>query len=443
MKTRTPTSTTMPAVLTMAALTLLCPRAASAQAALTRAFNMSVNGGVTYSDNVRRTSTEEVSETMIEAGLRLDLNREQGRLTADVGADLEYLTYLDNTYDDELVGGLDGTAVFAVLPDRFTWTVEDNFGQSFINPQTIDTPDNRQNTNYFSTGPDLVFPLGNRTNLTVDGRWSQTAYEEVSEFDSRRYSGAIGLVRLLESGSVSLNGTNERVEYDQSSPASSYDAQSYYLGYTVEGLRTTLELQIGYSAVRDYFDASNGRLLMIALVRRLSPRSTLSLDAGTDLTDSADVFRRDQGIGGVAVDDRPAVVTADPFQSDYATIAWDLESEHSNLHISADWRRETHERQTESDRERVEGSLAWTRRIRPMLSLVLSGLYGSEDFPNADVSYDEWTVGAGLDWQFARGYSLSLRGDHYSGTGDTSSGPDTGNYDENRIELRLSYSPTH
>ena len=131
----------------------------------------SVSAGVTHTDNVGRVSANEESELIPEAGLQLWFTR-AGRLDADLAMDLRYLTYVDDTFDDELLGGLDGRLSFAFVPDRFMWVVEDNFGQSFIDPQAIETPGNRQNFNYFSTGPTLVLPLGTRMDLSISGRWS-------------------------------------------------------------------------------------------------------------------------------------------------------------------------------------------------------------------------------------------------------------------------------
>jgi hypothetical protein len=202
-----------------------------------------------------------------------------------------------------------------------------------------------------------------------------------------------------------------------------------------------LDLRAGYSALHDFGDTSSGTLLGVQLVHRLSPRSLLTLNAGTSLGDSADAFRRDQGIRAAAIDDRLTLVSADPFRADFATLDLDLARERSSLRIGADWRKERHERELEFDRERISGSISWTRRIRPTVSIIVSGIYGTEDFPNADVSSDEWSAGAGIDWQLAGAYVLSLRGDRFNGTGDSSAVIGLYNYVENRISLRLSYSP--
>jgi hypothetical protein len=397
--------------------------------------------GAFHSDNVARTSVDEQSDTVGEAGLRVGIAREQGRLTADLSADLRYRKYLDDSYDDELMGGLDGTLTYWFLPERFSWVVQDNFGKALIDPRAVETPDNRQNANYFSTGPDFRLPLGDRTEVLVSGRWSDASFDE-SEVDSQRLTANVGLLRHLStSSSVSLNAMAERVEFDDEIFNSNYDRQSAFLGYETQGARTTVNLQAGYTAMHDFGDTTDGPLFDLTIARELSPRSTLTLSAGTNLTDSADAMRRDQGISGVSVEGDIGIVSNDPFQSDYASIQLALEGVRTSVDIAADWRTEDHERETALNRDSIGASVTLTRRFSQTLSMSLYGGWTSQDFADSDVDFDEWSYGVGLDWDFSRHFGLTLRADRFDGSGDTPLGADQRDYTENRIALNLNYTP--
>ena len=401
--------------------------------------SLSLSVGVTHSDNIGRVSQNKQSETMPEAGLHVRVER-KGRLDANLSTDLLYRGYSNNSFNDELLGGLDARLGYAFIEDRFSWTIEDNFGQSLIDPQAVETPGNRQNFNYLSTGPNITLPLGGRTSLAISGRWSDVSYGE-SDLENQRLSGTIGLVRGLgKTSSISANVAAQRVEYDKSPPNSDYDLQSAYLAYEAEGVRTRLRLRSGYTALHDFGDTTNGPLLHLALSRETSARSTLSVDAGTELNDSADTFRRDRDIGGVSLVTEDAIASRDPFQQDYATVAWTFSGEHTTLRLSADWRREDHESVFALDRERIGAGISLLRRVGPRLTATLYGNHNTEDFDVTGVDFDEWSAGAGFDWRFSESYSVSVRAERYDGSGDTSVGSGLRNYEETRYSLRFSYS---
>ena len=87
------------------------------------------NVGVGKSDNIARTSDNEIDETIGVAGLRFGLTEQTNRLYVDVQSRFDYLYYKDGTYDNELVGGLVGALEYTLIDERLTWVVENNFGQ--------------------------------------------------------------------------------------------------------------------------------------------------------------------------------------------------------------------------------------------------------------------------------------------------------------------------
>jgi uncharacterized protein (PEP-CTERM system associated) len=193
--------------------------------------------------------------------------------------------------------------------------------------------------------------------------------------------------------------------------------------------------------LHDLDETFDGPLFHVSLTREMTARSTLSLDAGTELNDSAEMLRRDRGISGLSVGSEDAIASSDPFQQDYATVAWALEGERTTLRLSADWRREDHEVDVSLDRTSIGAGLSLSRRISPRLTATLDGTYDMEDFDVSGVDFDEWSAGAGFDWNFSENYSVSIRAEHYDGSGDTSTGSGLRDYEENTYSLRFAYSP--
>lgn len=414
-----------------------------------QSLDWSVSVGATHSDNARRTATDEVSDTRGELGVNLSYVKEEGRLTARVSSNLQYRSYFDDTYDDELFGSLDGLVTYWFIPERVSWVVEDNYGQTLIDRAAVDTPDNRQQSNYFSTGPDINFMVGDRTGVLLQGRWSDVSYE-TSNASHQRLEGTIGLVRYLnERTYLSLNADAGRYEFDDPDVSPGYDRQSAYLELQAQGARTELQLQGGYTALHDFGETIDGPLFDLSISRETSVRSRLALRAGTRLTDSADMFRLDQGIGrdagsgGGVLEDRATDVqiSAEPFQSDYASLGWRIEGQRNTFSVSVDWRNEDYTVDDSQNRESFGGSATFSRQLAPSLSGRLFGYWRTEDLANADIDYDESSAGVGLDWQFAQRLSLGMDVTRFKGSDNASAVSAVRDYVENRYALRVNYHP--
>lgn len=408
--------------------------------AVAQETSFSISAGATYSDNVGRVSGGEESDLMPEAAMQFSISRE-GRLDLALDGDLRYRSYQESTFssDDELVGGLDARLGYALWQDRLLWSVQNNFGQALIDPQAVSTVDNRQNLNYFSTGPDITIPLGSRTSLALSGRWSDLDYEE-SDFGNERLSGTLGLSRGLGgTSSLQLSLASQRVDFN-GQVASGYDVHSAYLTFQAGGPRTQLELRGGATEVHDAGDTFRHPLASVTLTRQLSERASLVLVAGTGVTDAADAFRRDQDIAGIGGIGDGVVALPDIVQEDFASVQWSLGSGRTTFDATLDWRDEDREFQSDFSRQSLELGINLARRLGPRLTARIYGMHRNTDYDLTDIQYDEWQAGVGFDWQISSRYSLNLDAEHWDSSGDSSSGPSQRQYEENRYSLRISYS---
>jgi hypothetical protein len=128
-----------------------------------------VEAGVGQSDNIMRADSGEIDETIGLAGLELKWDRKSPRLEADVDIDADYLHYFGGTFDDEVVGSGNALLDFGIIPDSFSWRVQDNFGQELNDPFAPITPETREQVNYFTTGPAFMMRLGQAGILRVHG----------------------------------------------------------------------------------------------------------------------------------------------------------------------------------------------------------------------------------------------------------------------------------
>jgi hypothetical protein len=422
------------------AIVLGAQSAATSAYAQEQIFDWSVDVGAEHSDNVGRSADNEESESIATAGLAVTYETDGPRLDTDAGVELQYRNYLDDVYESEVVGGANVALTYAFAPERFLWVVEDNFGQLANERQLPDTPDNRQNFNYFTTGPDIVLPLGGRTNLQLSGRWSDVNYEEGTEddlaSDNQVLFGELSLIRQLNDvSSVSLNGSVSETRFDEPTDVEDYDIQEGFLRYALTTTRTNFAVDAGYTVLNQSGESSDGPLARVQLTRRVTARSQLTVEAGTEFTATPETFRREQAVIGVDVGPGAAIAASDSFRNDYAYLIWNTDWTRSGFAIELSASDESYENLTDFDREQLSALASWSRDMARTLTLGLRAAYLDEKYVRTGVQFDEWSAGVSLEWRLTRRFSLQLRGDHYEGAGENG-GRD---YEENRAYLGVSY----
>jgi hypothetical protein len=394
-----------------------------------------VEAGVGTSDNIRRVPTGEESETILTTGVDLALLREEGKLHADVNLDLSYLDYQDSSYDGEVTGMANADLRFLFVPGRFEWSLTDSFGQSQLDPFAAVTPDNRENVNYLTTGPDLTLRLGSAGSLTIFGRYSATQFEE-SSFDDDRLLGGLSFGREFSArSSLSLNATVERVEFDDQTAGSDYDRQSAFLRYDARGARTTIGAEAGYTEIHDNGATNSSPLFELDVTRNLSERSTLSLRGGIRSSDAASALR-DGNITGGGIPGRPAQVsTTDTFETRHAALGWQFSAQRTRFELSAGNEEDRYDSATQLDRDRRYYRASVSRQVTPRFDVRLTASLLSSDYDTAGQGDDETQYGAYFTWNVSGRLYLLLDAEHFS----RDSSNLLSEFDETRAFLRLAW----
>jgi hypothetical protein len=402
-------------------------------------FGWSVDVGAERSDNIARTDTDELSETTGILGLGINLISERPRLSTNVSADLEYRDYLDREFESEISGGLDGRVAAYFIPERFYWVVEDNYGQIALNRQVADTPGNRQQINYLSTGPELSIPLGARTDLLLGARWTDTYLEESLE-DNNATIANVSLVRqFTDVASISLDTSASKTEFDEDQLFPEYETRQASFGYQLRAPKTTLLADVGYMKYEQKGLAPIEEEFVMARVdfsRLITRRTTLRIAGGTRPSSTGENFRRDQSIIGIGDGAEAAQAAADIFRADDAYVSWSTVYDRSSVEFVVSGRREKHEVIVSLDREQLRGLVTYERRVTPNTTVDLSGGYLQEERTQTGFQFDEWFAGIELEWQLSERFSLNSRVYHSVGSSDDGSR----DYTENRAYIGIRYS---
>lgn len=401
-------------------------------------LDIGVAAGINRSDNIRRDAINEESGSYGRAGVLLAYQRNGPRLNAEVEADVAYEHYFDDEFDSDVVGGLNGRATLGLVPGRFEWHAQNNFGQVTMDPFAAITPENRQNINYFTTGPDLYLRLTGAMRMRLSGRYSSVLYEE-SQLDSNRYSAGAALEReLSDSSMVSLNVQTETIKYDDAEP-SEYDSDEAFIGFEARGSRTSIDLSLGYTVLRvTDSDDSGGLLARLVLSRQLTPGSGLTLMLGREFADAGDLFRLQQDLTGVSQETQSTRPIGDPFTNEYATLRWEVAGLRTGLGFGVGRFEEHYETATDADRTRIVLDANAYRDLRPNVRLELFASTSKEEARNLAIDFRETRAVASLSWQPSLRVTLALQYEHI----DRDSDLVQEGYVENRAWLGVRYGST-
>jgi hypothetical protein len=437
-------------------------------------FIYGIDAGVGETDNVTLAPTDKVSQTI--ATVDADFTVHQRSRLFDVNAvgNFSDLNYLQGAYGNEFLGRFDGVADAAIVPGRLVWVFRDDFGQSALDPYTPVTPNNIENINYLTTGPDLKLRFGGIDFVEISARYGRAQYQ-TSPFNSNRLLASIALGREVSAGgSISLNANTERVMFDNTVLNTDFERSSGFGRYEIQGARTDFVGELGGTVVSQSGASTavlpsgvppgtnvtppnvssqfggpgslSGPLAKLELSRRISPAAKLIFTAGRDLTDASSSFSNQTtglvtGINSVA----PAALTSDSYRVTYGSASWQYKLNRTTLAVTGRWEKDIYPALSTLDATISSAGFNVERRLTRDFTAQLLGTWYKTDYPHAALTsevigstdYANSILGATLTWRHGRGLEVRLRCDHDS---YSVSNGNTG-YRETRAFLTVGYRP--
>jgi hypothetical protein len=402
--------------------------------------------GVESTDNIALSATDKTTQRIATTDFDFTAQQATRRLDFNLKGAFSYLDYLEGAYGSNLVGRFDGTGQVALIPERFTWTVQDDFGQGQLNAFQPPTPNNKQNINYLSTGPNVFLRFGGTGFLDLSARYSRAQYSQ-SPFDSNRYQASAQIGEQLSARSaVSVDVDAEHVAFVDPAAGSNFDRSSAYLHYDLSGARTTIGANLGATELNETGNSATGALVKLSVDRLLSPSTTASLTLGRELTDASTGFSTIQSgaIGGIAVS--PAAVTANSYTDDYGSLSLNYHRRLTSFRLSGRWEKDTYPDQAQLDVTRDGGEFSLDEQMTRTLSAQLLGSYydsryahGNFTATQGSTSFADALFGAGLTLREGRALVFQLRYARISRS--VSGAPDLQGYRANTIFLTVGYRP--
>ena len=399
-------------------------------------FDYQVTAGAAHSDNIARVETGKTEEDIANAGFKFSFDQQTRKIDADLVGNFDYQKFLDDTYDNELIGGFNGNVKVAFVPERFDWTFADNFGQVLVDPFQPSTPLNSENINFFATGPDVTLGLGVQNRLNLGARYLRTDYED-SPFDSTTALAQVGYERIMSSvNSLSFNTRFQKVDYETEVFGSDYDQNDAFVRYEGDGARTKITADLGYSELkRDVGDDSGDWLLRLSALRQVSTSSNVSLLAGREFANSGTAFAALQENAPISLDPAAGRQAPEPFLRNHASLAWTFQRRATNFAVRAGIEDQDFAFNDFLDQKFTTLGVSYQRYFSAITNVQLEVARIQGDFSLNGAQYSDINAGATFTWGMTRTLTLALSYHYADRDGDAL----TGEFTENRVMLSLSF----
>ena len=294
------------------------------------------------------------SETIAALGLEATVERQSRTFNLNVEIDLQFLKYLEGTYESEVTGGAELAGRATLVPDILAFVLEDTFGQTQTDLFAPSTPETRQSTNVLSAGPDIRVELGGALVLLGSGRYSLQSFE-LTPADATRLQGQAGLFHEFSADtSLGVLASSQNVSFSSDSPYDDFNRKEAIGRFQLAASRTTLVVEGGHSKHDAEGVAGVQRQLWIYRVeatRVITPRVNFSLGFGRDLSDGGDLFQaavdrgnsgnNQVGLGTTQISGSNVLASGEGIQSDYWRANWQLSATRSRATIGLEHRQET------------------------------------------------------------------------------------------------------
>ncbi len=368
--------------------------------------NLNVEAIAGYTDNLLRLPDGD-DDVPVSLGLVGTWIRNSRHLTADVEGRVDGVTYLNNTFDDEVLGQLDGSVTWWAIPDRFAWSLDNVYGQITTDPFSPIGPDNRQNTNFLSTGPDWYIPMGTQTRAYLGGRYASAQYE-ITDSDSERLLGIAGIDRALSTSSrLGVQASTETVDFD-SDTQMDFDRNEAYLNYEYSsGERHGLTVKAGYTWLTSDVGDRSAPLLEVLLSRQLSPSLELQLELASEFSDAGVDFAAGGLPGSGAGTDPGVIPQAGAYEVRSGRAVIDFRRSRTMLNFAIEVADEIYETVT-LDRRRYEAQLRAERRMSEHMTGLAGINWSRSDYQSGGLEREDIDTEYRLELRRELGQRTSL-----------------------------------
>lgn len=248
----------------------------------------SIDFGYERDDNVGLSETNPSEQDIFRVGLGFALEHNTSSVQASLNGRIDRRRY-EELYGTSTDRMFNGRLNWMIVPERFGFVIEDSYGVQPINRFDPTTPDNRQQVNVLSLGPNFYFNAGRTLRGQAELRYINSDAEVAEDFNSDRVSAALRLIKDLDpTSTLSFNLQAQDVDFDNDLVGQDHVRTEAFASFQRDLNLFDMRLEAGYSFLdfKRGGDYSNP-LLRAELGWTPRERSRLSVNAERAISDAA------------------------------------------------------------------------------------------------------------------------------------------------------------
>ena len=245
----------------------------------------SVYTSADYHNNITRSSNKK-SDVVYAVGANINASARTERHNLSASYDVSKDYYNQNTFKDQtnLNGGLSLRSM--LWGQRMYWVVNHSQTTTLTSARLNDTPDNRQESATFSTGPQLYFRPSDRDSLSYTALYSKTDLEESTANENYSISQNATWSRILsEVTNLDVTGNHTETRFDENK-LNNYERDSATIGFSGQRPWFNYRFSVGGNRVRPNQGEDESGAIYTLNLSRTQKDVTYSLSASRELTDT-------------------------------------------------------------------------------------------------------------------------------------------------------------
>ena len=347
-----------------------------------------------YQSNIRRTVTDPKSEWVNTLTASMQATEDTTNLNMTLDASLQRLFYKNKSFADRTVANATGNVLWTIIPERFTWTVNDYLRETVIDPRNANIQTNRQRTNTFTTGPDLIFKAGRRDTFILGHRFIDT-YQEVTNLDSQQNVSNLTWQHQLSPISIlSIIGAYQDIDYDAGTLPDRVITDTY-LRYDMARAVTTFLVELGSTEVRTVGRSPiEGSRRVFSVDYQITGNETLNLRISDQILEAGNIIDAALTPGDALADGR--FLTANVFREKRTTLSYAHGGPFVTLNLSIYATTRNYMQDATLDNQLNGGTVAIAYTVSPTLDMTFNADFSRRFYPTdgRQLDYASYVLGA-------------------------------------------------
>lgn len=391
-------------------------------------LNLSVGLLYENSDNILLTQANtKKSENIYHALMSMSYKKESSKLSTSFTLDADRRSYQNNTFPDEtVVSSLLGLTA-NLSKKRLYWDLVNRYARVQTNAASLDLPTNRENTNYFSTGPRFVFFQNDKNSLNADIKYEKF-YTETSDGDYSGYLVDTSYIRnISRTFSLGIAAKYNDRKFDNIVLNTNYTKADLILSLIKKMKISDFEIDVGRTRInQQLYNNKNEQGIFRAFYNyKLGAKTDLKLSYRRELNDFSGLFSS-ATTGGTILSN----VSSSIFLLEEGSLSIFRRFGSSGLTFS--YTNFSNDYSVDSlDLKNISSSLTFSNKISPSISLNLNGTYIASKYPGISRNDTRRIYSTGIVKTFLDKYDIAFD-IHYINNRSTDS---NFIYDERRISL--------